>query len=280
MAQPVGADQALIALFNQYNLGGLAKALVGFAQQGLGQDEAYLKLRETKEYQTRFKGNFDRQKKFPHLSLLSEAEYISKEQSIEQDMREYGLPKGFYDQPEDYAKLIAANIGREELRQRLDARKAIVQDGKATGVLAYAKAKYGLSDGDLIAYFTDPARAAPLLEKIANASQIGAAGARTGFGAVARSEAERLAALGINADQAAAGYSAAAELGGLAQTIAGTDTTAVSRADLAKATLEDDADAKRRIQRRQEERQARFGGGGSFAESQSGIAGLGSGATR
>lgn len=280
MAQPVGADQALIALFNQYNLGGLAKALIGFAQQGLGTDEAYLRLRETKEYQARFQGNFDRQKAHPELSLLSEAEYISREMGYEQLMHDYGLPSGFYDQPEDYAKLIAANVGNQELSQRLEARKAIVTDGAATGVLAYAKERYGLSDGDLIAYFIDPARAAPLLEKIANASQIGAAAQRVGFGAVSTADAERLAALGISGQQAAAGYSAAADLGGLATDIAGTDVTSVSRADLAAAALEDDSDAKRRIARRQQERAARFSGGGGFAESQSGIAGLGSATTR
>lgn len=267
-------------MFRAYGLESLAKVLVGFAQQGYGQDESYLRLRETKEYQQRFAGNEERAKKFPHLSRLTEAEYINREQGYEQLMRSYGLPKGFYDNPADYAKLIGANVGSGELQQRLNSYKAVVTDGKATGVLAYARDKYGLSDGDLTALFIDPARAAPLLEKIANASQVGAAAKRVGWGDVSRAESERLAALGINANQAAAGYSQAAELAGLADTIEGTDSTALARADLTRATLEDNADARRRIARRQEERKARFGGGGGFAESKGGIGGLGSANSR
>lgn len=274
MPTNTNAADELAKLFASYGLSSLAPKILDYAKQGLSTDETYLKLQDTTEWKVRFAGNETRRKN--NLAVLSPAEYLSREAAYQEDMRSYGLPKGFYDHPDDYAKLIGANVGSQELRQRLDARKAVVQDGAATGVLAYAKAQYGLSDGDLIAYFIDPNRAAPLLEKIANASQIGAAAARTGFGAVGRADAERLAALGVSGQQAAAGYSQAAELGGLADTIQGTDTTSVSRADLAKATLEDDADAKRRIQRRQQERAARFSGGGTYAESQGGISGLGS----
>lgn len=268
------AADELAKLFSSYGLSSLAPKILDYAKQGLSTDETYLKLQDTTEWKTRFAGNETRRQN--NLAVLSPAEYLSREAAYQEDMRSYGLPKGFYDQPDDYAKLIGSNVGSQELRRRLDARKAVVTDGAATGVLAYAKEKYGLSDGDLIAYFIDPQRAAPVLEKIANASQIGAAGARTGFGAVSKTDAERLAALGVSGQQAAAGYSQAAALGGLAQDIAGTDSGSLSRADLAAATLEDSAVAQEKIKRRQAERAARFSGGGSYAESQGGIRGLGS----
>lgn len=275
MAKVSAYDKARKQLAD-WGIGELADDVIKLSKQGLGDAEFLLELRKTESYTTRFAGNEMRRKK--GLPVLSEDQYLSKEAEIRSAMGPdgYGLPKGFYDQPDDFAKAIGADLGGAEMRRRLEARKKVVMDGANTGVLAYAKEKYGLSDGDLIAYFIDPARAAPLLEKIANASQIGAAGKRVGFGAVAKADAERLAALGVTADQAAAGYSQAAELRGLEQEIAGTDSGQLSRGDLARATLEDDAEARRKIARRQEERKARFSGGGSYAEGQGGVTGLGS----
>lgn len=273
MADPVTADAALRALFESYGLGSLAPQLLTYAQQGLSPDETMLRLQDTPEWKQRFAGNEIRRQK--GLNVLSPAEYLSRESSYAQQMKMYGLPEGFYDHPDDYAKAIGADLGSQELGARLDARRAIVEDGAHTGVLDYAKEKYGLSNGDLIAFFIDPDRAAPLITRIAAASQIGGAAARTKWGDVSVSEAERLAALGVSADQATSGFSTAASLQELTSDLNG-GASDVSRQNLVDAVLTGDDEAKRKVTRKQDERKATFSGGGSFASGNSGISGLGS----
>lgn len=267
------ADQVLIALFRSYGLESLAASLLDYAKNGVGQDEAYLRLQETDAWKQRFIGNETRLKR--GLSVLSPAEYLAKEASLRAQFREYGLPAGFYDEPSDYARAIGADLGAQELGQRLAARKAIVEDGKSTGVLKWAQDTYGLGDGDLLAFFTDPDRAAPLLERMARAAQVGSAGGRTGYGTVDRSTAERLADLGVSGQQAQEGFAQAAELSrGLDDQVSGDPR--VSRDEAARALLEGDIAARRKIDQAQSARRARFDGGGGFAEGRDGFRGLGS----
>lgn len=276
MAQPTNADAALQALFASYGLSSLAPQILTYAQQGLSPDETMLKLQETSEWKTRFAGNEVRKQK--GLNVLSPAEYLSREDSYAQQMRQYGLPNGFYDHPDDFAKAIGADVGSQELGQRLDAYKAIVEDGAHTGVLDYAQQKYGLSSGDLVAFFIDPDRAAPLLSRMAGASAVGAAAARTKWGDLSTSEAERLSAMGVSGDQAASGFATAANLTELTSDLNGGRSNVTSQ-NLVDAVFTGDATAKQAVTRKQDERKAAFQGGGSFAQSQTGIAGLGTATT-
>lgn len=268
MANESVAD-TLAAVLGRYGLGSLATEVLGFAQQGLSDPEIEIKLQETDAWKQRFIGNEARRQK--GLPVLSAAQYLSKEDGLRAQMRMYGLPEGFYDQPDDFARAIGADLGAQELGQRLEARKAVIDDGALTGALQYAQDNYGMTSGDLLAMWIDPERATPLLTRQAEASMIGAAAARTGFGAVSKTEAERLAAMGISAGQAASGYSEAASLIGLT---GGEDS--VTRGELQAASLEQNAQAKRKIEQVQDARKARFQGGGGFAESKEGITGLGS----
>lgn len=266
------ADE-LRALFAQHNLTALAEVLLNLKKQGVGDNELELRLQETAEWKQRFAGNELRRQK--GWRVLSAGEYLAKEESIRTIMQEkYGLPKGFYDDPSDFAKAIGANLGGQEMDERLAQYKAVVTDGAATGVLAYAQSQYGLGTGDLIAYWIDPDRAQNVLNKVAAASRIGAAAARTGFGAVSRAEAERLDALGVTATQAEQGFSQAAGMAELAQDVGGSE--GVTRGDLTAAIFDQDAAAQRRVTRKQSERRAGFQGGGGYAESRTGFAGLGS----
>lgn len=269
------ADQIIATALANWGLPSLTKLVQGYNTKGLNGDEAYLDLITQPEYKTRFAGNDGLRAK--GLAPLSEAEYLDKEKTIAQQFATYQLPPGFADSQADKAKLIGANVGSKELDQRLSAAQAIVTDGALNGALAYARANYGLGTGDLMAYFLDPARAAPLLNQQARASAIGAAAARTGFGGIDTTTAERLDAQGVTAEAAASGFSQAAGLGGLTSKVA--DTTALTKDDLEKALLEGNAAATTKVQKVQDERKAQFAGGGGYATSQSGVSGLGSAKT-
>jgi hypothetical protein len=255
-----------------WGLSSLTSVVQGYNTQGLSSDESYLQLVQTPQYKQRFAGNDGLRAK--GLTPLTEAEYLARETSIDQQFRGYQLPPGFVDSTADKAKLIGGNVGGQELDQRLSAAQAVVTDGAMSGVLAYAQQNYGLGTGDLMAYFLDPQKSAGLLTKQAAASQVGAAAARTGFGAVDTATAERLAGEGVTATQAASGFSQAAGLDQLTADVG--DSAAVSRDDLTKAFVESDAKAQQRVARTQQTRQAAFQGGGSFASTNKGVAGLGS----
>lgn len=268
------AFEAARAQYAAWGLSSLSETLIQLSQQGLDDNSFLLKLRETPDYKVRFAGNTTRLAK--GLTVLSEADYLDKEAALRAQLSdpEWGLPKDFYDSPDDYAKMIGTDMGAAEIQSRLQGVKNIVTDGAMTGVLDYARANYNLGTGDLIALWLDPERAAPVLSRMSKASAIGAAAKRTGYGNVSTNEAERLDALGITADQAQAGYADAAGLSELTQNVGGDQ--GIAAGDLTGAIFDQNDEARQRVEKAQNVRRARFQGGGSFAEGKSGIAGLGS----
>jgi len=267
------AYAALLGVFKGYGLATLAPKILQFIQEGLGADAISVELQETKEWKTRFVGNERRRAK--GLPVLSPAEYLATEAGYRQVYRQFGLPTGFFDSPDDFARAMEADMSAMELQSRMQARKQVVTSGENTGVLGYFRDNFGLTDGDLLAFWIDPDRALPLLQQQVAASEVGAAAQRTGWGGLDKATALRLADLGITPDQAAQGFGEAAGLTELTQQLPGTagDDT-VTRADLIGATLEQNAPAKERVLRSQETRLAAGKGGGKYAEDKEGLAGL------
>ncbi|KUJ70799.1 hypothetical protein ACZ90_00315 [Streptomyces albus subsp. albus] len=201
------AFMALKAMFSQYGLGSLAGKIYEYVKNGYGADTIGLLLQDTKEYKERFAANETRQK--AGLPVLSPAEYLSAEQSYRQVMASAGLPKGFYDNAADFRGWIAADVSPTEVKSRVDmAVAATTQANPAYKGALYQM--YGISEGDLTAYFLDRKRAEPLLKKQAAAAAIGAAALRRGF-QLDRSEMENYATYGVTAEDAEVGYAKIAD---------------------------------------------------------------------
>lgn len=271
MVQQTSAYDVLVAQYRALGLESLAQKIISYGQEGLTNDEAYIRLRETTEWKERFAGNEVRKAK--GLRELTPEEYLSKERAIEEQFARYEVPAEFYNDPADKSRIIGADLGAGELGERLEARKNLLQ-GELTGVLDYFRQSYGVGLGDLLGFVVDPDRGTQFISKLVEASKIGAAGARAGFGNVSTAEAERLAAMGISDAQAQAGFSQAANLKGLTAALDG--DAVVAEGDLTAAVFDDNAAAQQRIQRASDARKARFSGGGQYAESRTGFAGLGS----
>lgn len=267
----LSANDTITTMLAQWGISSLAPVVQGFLTSGLNGDQAYLALTQTAEYKQRFAGNQIRAQQ--NLPVLSEAQYLSREDSLAQQFQQYGLPKGFIDNTDDYAKAIGNDIGAQEMDQRLSAYQAVLTNGQDNGVLAYAQQNYGLGPGDMLAYFMDPDKAAPVLTKLAAASQVGAAAAQTGFGSVNSATAERLVDQGTSQAQAQSGFSQAA--GALGLTASTGDSQGLTKDDLEQAFLEQNAAAQQKVQQVTSERKAGFQGGGSFASGQKGVSGLG-----
>lgn len=199
------AYDLMAGLLQQYGLGSLAGRLRQLISDGItDQASLTLALQDTNEWRQRFSGNEAlRQKGLPVLTV---AEYLATERSYAQIMKNYGLPQGFYDDPDDFGKFIGNNVSASELQSRVQAYSDLAnrEDSAITDQLK----SMGLGKGDLIAFMMDPERANPLIQRKAKTALVGAAARRVGLDA---GNAERLAELGVTEQQAVAGFAVISE---------------------------------------------------------------------
>lgn len=187
-------------LFTGYGLGSLAPKIYDYVKQGYGADVISLLLQDTAEYKARFAGNEARRK--AGLAVLTPAQYLATEAAYRQILSSAGLPKGFYDSPSDYTNWIAGDVSPTEIKDRVD--KAVAVSNGNPELKQAMKQMYGVSDGDIAAYFLDQSTAAPILAQREQAAEIAAAALARGF--AVGSNAERFAAQGITTSQAQQGY--------------------------------------------------------------------------
>jgi len=165
-------------LLNQYDLSALAGDLKNLILTGVtDSNELTLALQGTDAWKQRFAGN--EMLKKAGVPVLSVAEYLSTEQSYAQVMKNYGLPKGFYDDHTDFANFIGNNVSANELQQRVSmyADVAKREDPSITAQLA----SMGMSQGDLLAYVMDPTRAEPIIQQKYSTALLGGAARRNGL---------------------------------------------------------------------------------------------------
>lgn len=213
------------------------------------------------------------------LQPLKPAEYIALEREYVDTLRRSGLPVGFYDQPDDLAKLIAGSVSPVELMNR-------VNQGYKAAVNAPQNVKqqltelYGITDADLAAYYLDPTRAVDVMGRRKTADLFGrqiesariAAEAQTQAGMqLTAGTAEQLAAQGISASEAAQGFTNVATQQELYQGI-GQEQTIGTEQQIAGEF--GPAAARKAIAERRRRRTAAFEAGGSLATTTTGVSGL------
>jgi hypothetical protein len=258
------ARNTIKAVLSTYGLESLAEVLWGNYTSGLvdinNEQALVYSIRDTEQYKTRFVGNAARAKR--GLAELSPAEYIGLEDSYRQIMQSNGMPPGFYDQNDDFSKLIEGDVSPSELQDRVQQGYAVVAQADPE-VKRQMQTLYGVTEGQLAAYFIDPERTAPLLKQQAQAARIAARGLEQGGIQLTGTFAENLAARGITEQQARAGFAEVGALGELQQTFAG--ETALSGEQLAGAAFGIDVAAQQELERKRRQRIGEFAGGGSFA---------------
>lgn len=249
------AALAITALFKTYGLESLAPYITQYLQQGYAPDTVSILLQQTPAYKTRFAGNTARIK--AGLSVLSPGEYLATERAYRDTLAKHGLPVGFYDKPSDFQSFIEKDISPTELDQRATAASDFIQkNDKQT--LDYFKKYY--TTGDMVAFALDSKRAAPLVGKAFQASNIGGAATASGVN-IDRARAEELAAGGITTQQAQQGFG---EVGQdlraakqLSQIYGG---QALTQDDLINSLFENNADASERKKKLASKERASFNG--------------------
>ncbi len=241
----------------QWNLSSLEGAVSTMLQDGDPEEIVVAKLRDTKEYKERFAANQDRLSK--GISALSEAEYISTENSYREVMRSYGLPQGFYDSQDDFRKFLASDVSPQEMRDRVVLAAERYQNADEGTKRQFTR--LGLSPGEAVSSILDPDAALPLLRQKITAASI-AAEAAASFGndqRLSTARAMELAQAGVTEEQARKGFG---ELGARSERDKG--LAALAGYTLDDKELEDDALLGRRSRTRERalsQEQAAFRGG-------------------
>lgn len=267
-------DRDAIARLNQvldqYGLTSLSGQVERWLVEGISESEVPQRMRETQEFKTRFPGIEARQK--AGFTPPSVEDYLQFEQRASEMMRQAGLPAGFYDSTDDFSRFISNGVSLAELGDRITlAANAAFRAPKET---LDALAAWGVGPGELTAYWLDPDKAAPLLEKRQAAAELAGTAQRTRYGTLNEDDATRLAGLGVTGKQAETGFQ---QLNDGKELFASLDSTEdrIGQQEQLGAVFEGNSAARRRIEQRAKKRAATFAGSGGFASSQQGLVGLG-----
>lgn len=267
--QKQNAYDIALAMLTQLGLESMAQALFGIIQQGYtNQAVISAKLADTPEYKKRFAGNEIIKQRIANgevgLHVLSPAEYINQENQYRSALADYGLPTGFYDSVDDFASWIGKDVSPSEVR----ARAAAASDAVTSSNPEYRQALkdyYGMSDGDLVAYFLDQKRSLPVLERQAQAAKIGGAALEQGLN-VSAARADTLAGYGVDQATARQGYSAIGQSLPTLGKLAAIDNTSYDQADAENAFLLDNADAVTKTKKLASNERARFSGSSGIGQ--------------
>lgn len=203
IAARASASSSASLILKQYGLESLIPIVDQWIKGGMSWEEAQLAFYDSSTDAGKI---FDA--RFPAIKIrrdagappISPAEYVAYENTATQYLRSAGMPQGFYDTKDDFTQLIANDVSTAELKSR-------IEDGYVAANQAPPDVKaelynfYGVDDGHLAAYFLDPTRALPLIQRQVAAAKIGAASERVGVG-VQQGTAENLAAFNLS-DQGA-----------------------------------------------------------------------------
>jgi hypothetical protein len=189
---PMGADIAAI----------IKAAVI----DGIGPDQLELiipDIQNTQTWKNRFPGW--QQRVANGYNQISVGEYLALESAYHRILQANGLPSGFYDDPSDFGQWIANNVSPDEIQSRVGSAMDLVRqvDPTARGLLTQF---YGVGAGDIAAYFLDPKRALPTLERQFEAVNVATWAARNGLNMMNSKHWEDLVDKGVTEQMAAQGY--------------------------------------------------------------------------
>ena len=238
-------------------------------------DDIGIQLRNDPTFQARFPAN--QALKAAGKPQYSVSGYLRLEGEFKAALQEAGLPAGFYDDATDFQAWIAGGTSVNEVKDRAQLGYQAVRQSNPQ-VIAEFKRLYGVSEGELAAYFIDPERMRPTFdryeaERQARSAQISAQATQQAGFTLGQQQAEELARAGVTQEQAQAGFTALGDTQELFQTSLAGEQQITQQEQIA-GTFNTNAEARQKIAARRRGRQAAFESGGGFATGQTGVAGL------
>lgn len=257
-AERQSAYAILESEFTKYGLGDLAKTVKDLILAGTPSAEATIKLRNTKEYQTRFAGNETR--RTLGKNVYSEDVYLQLENQMQEAFAAYGvssvLGSSRANQQAKLATFIGADIAPTEVKKRIQ--MAVEEVNNRPEILKTFQTYYpSVTDKDLVSYFLDPKETETRLTTKVQAAQIGSAATRQGLVTNVLS-AEELAALGVTEAAANVGYTKVAQVLPTAIKLGEIEGTGFTQAEAEGAYLKGLASEQRKLSELAAREQNRF----------------------
>lgn len=269
---PDPGDSAFInAMMSKLELGELgAWAFERYRSLGATPD-AWETVQVEMQGQPQFQARFPGWEAAQRQGIRTPGEYIAYETAAFTMATRAGLPTDFVDR-QDVAALMQGNVSLDELGSRINLASQAAYN--APPEVTETLSAWGISPSSLTAYYLNPEKATPFLERQFQAAQIGGASRTSGFGALNESEATRLAQQGMTQGQASQAFGEATAMRGLTEELLG-ESEDLNRGTQLSA-IEGNAPAAEALERRRRQRQATFEGGGGSAGFGGQRSGLGS----
>lgn len=137
-----------------------------YIRAGYSGDDVMVMLKNDAEYKDawnkRFAGNAERVKN--GLSELLPATYIAMEQGYKQAMLKHQMPQTLFDDPNDFAALIANDVSAVEVNDRLQKASDYINYSGNAEVKKQLRELYGMTDAEMAAYVLDPKKTMTYLD--------------------------------------------------------------------------------------------------------------------
>lgn len=267
-----GAQATLNDYLNQMGLGDFAAlAWQTYLTTNGNLNEVVATIRNSDAYKQRF----------PDITALiskgivsNEADYMRAVTQFQDLNHTYGIPAGVHDSAEDVAQLLLGGVSASEWEGRLKLAQQASLAGIDPTIRSELQREYGVTGGDLTAYYLNPSIGLGAAQQRYQAALIGSTADLSGYGQVGVEDLNKLAAQGITQDQARSGFSTLAQEQQLFGPLAGTQEGAITQAQQLGSAFNGGEDA-RLVEQRRLARLAIFQAGGQFATSAQGVTGLG-----
>jgi hypothetical protein len=220
-------------------------------------DEIGIQLRESPAFQRRFAANEAR--RAAGKPVYSVTQTLLLESQYRKNLRDSGMPAGFYDDPTSLQNFLINDISPDEILSRVTQGYQAVRNADPT-VINELKTLYNLDDGSIAAFFVDPAKAQDNILRAARAAEIGAqARKQAGIGLTAQT-AEELVRQGISESEAQTGFTTFKQQESLYRPLMGEEE--ITQEEAIAGTLGTSAEAAQRVGTRKRRRKGTFEAGG------------------
>jgi hypothetical protein len=199
----------------------------------------------TQAFKTRFVG-YEAYKANHNGVAIDLGEYIRLEWAYRDILQQAGLPAGFYDDYSDFGNLIAHNVSPDELAWRASTAVNLAKEVDPT-MRNLLSTFYGVSTGDIAAYFLDPTRAQNLIEHQYKSADVASWAMRNGYAVDNMKRFEQLVDDGVTAEQAAQGYATVRALDDALGSAASVYGESYGQADAERDVFFNDNEKRRRI---------------------------------
>jgi hypothetical protein len=223
-------------------------------------DEIGIQLRESPAFKRRFAANEAR--RAVGKPVYSVTQTLLLESQYRKNLRDSGMPPGFYDDPTSLQNFLINDISPDEILSRVTQGYQAVRNADPT-VINELKTLYNLDDGSIAAFFVDPAKAQDNILRAARAAEIGAqARKQAGIGLTAQT-AEELVRQGVTESEAQAGFTTYKQQESLYRPLMGEEE--LTQEEAIAGTLGTSAQAAQRVGTRKRRRKGTFEAGGKVS---------------